>query len=139
MKEEIPTAMKSIVNVSVQTKGILDDIEETIEIEEKEYRRDRAQNGELTDESLSSDSSDDESDVITQAKLTTRKTKLKEISKRYDVLLKNFTDANLSNTSLHEAFNSIVKNLQVLSLPLAELTERLPEVETINNEESKVS
>ena len=42
LREEIPKAMKSIINVSLQTKEILDDIEETIEAEEKEHKKEQS-------------------------------------------------------------------------------------------------
>ena len=133
LKEDLPKAMKSIVNVSVQAKEILDEIEEIIEIEEKEHREEKLQNGETDDDSLSESDSDSETDT----KQSERSLKLKEISKQYDILLTNFNEANASNTSLHDAFSSIIKNLQVLSLPLNELSDKLPLIEQINDEESK--
>jgi len=135
LREDIPKAMKSIVNVSVQTKEILSEIEETIEAEEKEHRK---QGGQNADESLSS-SSDEEGEhkSATNKFTSSRKTKLKEICKRYDLLSTKYADANSSNAALHEAFNSIMKSLQVLSLPLAEITDTLPKIEAINDEESK--
>ena len=137
LTEEIPKAMKSIVDVSVQTRETLQDIEETIEVEEKEHRKERLNTNYQAADS-SSDSSEDEDPEI-RARKNPRKAKLKEISKRYDVLQKNFVDANASNASLHEAFNVIIKNLQVLSLPLAELAEKLPAVEHVDDANSKVS
>ena len=136
LKQEIPETMKSIVNVSVQTKSILDEIEETIEVEEKEYRKQNSNNGHHTDDSLSDSSSSSEDEV--PSSIFARKKKLKEISKKYDLLLNNYTEANTSNTALHEAFSSIVKNLQILCLPLPELTAQLPQIDTqIDNANSK--
>lgn len=133
LKEDIPKAMKSIVNVSVQAKDILDEIEDVIENEEKEHREDKIKSGKMNESDSDSDSSDTDDDTVSSL----RSKKLKEISKRYDVLIKNYNDANASNTALHEAFNSIIKNLQLLALPLNDLSEKLPAIEPINDEESR--
>jgi len=137
LKEDIPKAMKSIVNVSVHAKEILDDIEETIEKEDKEYRDEKLKNGDDNSPSNSESDSEEDEDSSRPRKNSVRNLKLKEISKRYDVLLKNFNEANTSNLALHDAFNSIIKNLQILSLPLNELSEKLPAIQQINDEESK--
>jgi len=137
LKQEIPETMKSIVNVSVQTKAILDEIEETIEVEEKEYRKQNIQNDNKKDDSFSDSSSSSSEDEMPSS-IFARKKKLKEISKKYDLLLNNYTEANASNTALHEAFSSIVKNLQILCLPLPELTAQLPQIDMqIDNANSK--
>lgn len=134
--EDIPKAMKSIVEVTVHTKEILADIEDTIEAEQKQHRQESLGDDSLSDTSSSDDEEDEKKMKPTKS---ARKMRLREISKRYDLLQKNFMDANASNIALHEAFNSVTNNLQVLSLPLAELSEKLPEIEAINNIESKVS
>lgn len=136
LTDEIPKAMKSIVDVSVQTKETLQDIEEAIEAEEKEHREERAANGaDLSeDDSLSDESSEEEEEDRSKEP---RKAKLRQICKRYDGLQKSFVDANASNSSLHEAFSVISKNLQILSMPLAELTEKLPAIEPVDGENSK--
>ena len=142
LTEEIPAAVKSLRDASVQAEEIIGKIEEEIEREEKEHRKENAENGHQSDESLtdSSDESDNESTNKSRNKpaKSARKMKLKEFSKRYDHLSKYFLDANNSNNSLFEESKSILNNLQVLSLPLAELTKKLPEIETVNSEESKV-
>ena len=80
LKEDIPKAMKSIVNVSVQAKGILDEIEETIEKEEKEYREEKTKMG--ADDSLSDSNSESDEDEKPSKINSFRNAKLKEISKR---------------------------------------------------------
>ncbi len=136
LKEDIPKTMISIVNVSVQAKEILDEIEQQIESEDKEHREEKSKNGQSSSESENDSDSDDETETNAK-KNSIRNIKLKQISKRYNILYKNYTDANASNQALHEAFNSIIKNLQILSLPLNELSDKLPAIEQINDEESK--
>ena len=131
--------MKSIVNVSVCSGQRTDDIEEAIEKEDKEYRDEKIKSGDNASQSDTDIESEDEEETTSSKsnKNSVRYIKLKEISKRYDVLLKNFNDANASNSALHDAFNSIIKNLQILSMPLNELSERLPAIQPINDDESK--
>lgn len=132
--------MKKVIDVSVHVKSILDDIEELLEAEHKEHKQDRLANGEDTDSSFDS-SSDDEQSMPSKYKANkaknSRKIKLREFMDRYDLFLKQIKTGNESNQALHEAFNSVIKSLQILSLPLAELTEKLPTIEPIDNEESK--
>lgn len=142
LSEEIPKAVNSLRDASNEAEEIVRKIEESIEEEEKEHRKENAANGHQSDESLtdSSDESDSESSYKSKLKpaKSARKIKLKEFSKRYDQVSKYFLNANTSNMSLFEESKSMMSNLQVLSLPLAELTQKLPEIETVNSEESKV-
>ena len=131
--------MKQIIDVSVQIKSQLDDIEEMLENEHAEARQEKKDLGENT-----SDSSDSQSDDETTYKNKTtknkspKKAKMREVLDKYDLMLKRYNDGNASNTALHEAFNSVIKNLQILLLPIADLTEKLPRIEEINDEESKL-
>ena len=60
IKEEIPNMMKQTVDVSIQIKTILEDIEELIESEEKEHREDKRVRGIGLPSSSSSELSSDE-------------------------------------------------------------------------------
>lgn len=128
IKQELAQVMKKIVDVSIQSKGVLEDIEDLLEEENKEYKQHNPQI-----DSSESDSSDSEPEPTNE-----RKRKLRELLNRYDSLSKSHNDANTSNSALRDAFNSVLINLQLLNLPLAELSEKLPKIEPINNEESKV-
>jgi hypothetical protein len=133
--------MKEIVDVSLRIKSILDDMEEMLQDEHNQVGLEKRSNGELTSDS--SDSSDDDdnnaSSLTLKRSSSPYKVKLESILNRYELMLKRHTDGNSSNTALHEAFNSVIQNLQMLSLPIASLTERLPRVETdeLLDEESK--
>ena len=129
--------MKKVIDVSVHVKSILDDIEELLEAEHKAHKQDRLANGEDTDSSFDSSSDDEPSKYKANKAKNSRKIKLREFMDRYELFLKQIKTGDESNQALHEAFNSVIKSLQVLSLPLAELTEKLPIIEPIDNDESK--
>lgn len=140
-KEELPQIMKQIIDVSLQIKTQLDDLEEMLQNEHDANKAEkRNSGGSLSDSSDSQ--SDDDDDGKTYKNMKTKKSpkklKMREILDRYDLLLKRYNEGNASNTALHEAFNSVITNLKVLSLPVSELTEKLPVIEEINDEESKV-
>ncbi|CAF0926517.1 unnamed protein product [Brachionus calyciflorus] len=131
IRGDLSKAMKKIVDVSVQTRSLIEEIEELFEAEDKEYR---------LSPDYSSDSSSDDEDINSKKikkPLTPRKKKLHDLLDRYDTLNKNHDDANQSNAALRDAINSILSNLQILSLPLNELSEKLPKIELISDDESK--
>lgn len=142
-KVEIPSAMRRIVDTSVQTKSLLDDIEEMLEEEHREYKEyKKQQNGKyngsnepVSDSDLSSSSESESNDQHKRRVATSRrpnnprKTKLKEILNKYDILSKSYKDSSESNKQLHEAFTQIIKNIEILSLPISELDSRLPKVD----------
>ena len=140
-KEELPHTMKQIIDVSVQIKSQLDDIEELLQNEHTESRLEKKNSGEQMSDSSSSDSQSDDEAYSSRkkqvAKKSPQKAKMRDILDRYDLLLKRYNDGNTSNSALHEAFNSVIKNLQILSLPVGEITDKLPKIEEINDEESK--
>lgn len=110
VKEELPQLMKQIVDVSVQVKSQLDELEEMLQNEHNESRLEKKNN----DESLSdlSDSQSDDEEMYRRAgkskpKRSPYKLKMKEILDRYDLLLKRYNDGNTNNTTLHEAFNKV--------------------------------
>jgi len=84
LKEDIPKAMKSIVNVSVCSGQRTDDIEEAIEKEDKEYRDEKIKSGDNASQSDTDIESEDEEETTSSKsnKNSVRYIKLKEISKR---------------------------------------------------------
>jgi tyrosine-protein phosphatase non-receptor type 23 len=144
-KEELPQIMKQIIDVSVQIKTQLDDVEEMLQSEHDANKAEKQKSGENPSDSSDSQSEDDYDDNHNgktyknlKSKKSPKKLKMREILDRYDLLLKRYNDGNASNTALHDAFNSVIKNLQILSIPISDLSEKLPVIEEIDNEESKV-
>ena len=138
-KEELPQTMKQIIDVSVQIKTQLDDIEEMLQNEHAEAKQEKRDIGENTSDSSDSQSDDETyKNKIMKKNKSPKKAKMREILDRYDLMLKRYNDGNTSNMALHEAFNSVIRNLQILSLPITDLTEKLPKIEEINDEESKL-
>jgi hypothetical protein len=144
IKEEIPNMMKQTVDVSIQIKTILEDIEELIESEEKEHREDKRVRGIGLPSSSSSELSSDEDEsnkrntTSRHKNSSPRKLKLKVIINRYELLSKKYSDSNETSKQLHETFTRLKSDLELLSLPISELSERLPKIEqTLNDAESK--
>lgn len=103
--------MKSIVGVSTQAKSMLDDIQDMLEEEH--------QGSKSEDDSYSSDDSDSDDDgPKSKAPPNERKKRLRELVRRYERLFKNYNDANQSNGQLRDAFEVVIKDLQLLALPL---------------------
>lgn len=122
-KVEIPSLMKSIVGASTHAKSILDDVQDLLE-EEHEANRSAAESG---DDSYSSDDEDEEEArnrgkratvVKKKPPVSERKRRSRELIRRYERLMKSYNDANSSNGQLREAFDVVIKDLQLLSLPL---------------------
>lgn len=127
-KVEIPSLMKSIVGASTHAKSILDDVQDLLE-EEHEANRSAAESG---DDSYSSDDDDENDDEEEEARnrvkraavvkkkppVSERKRRSRELIRRYERLMKSYNDANSSNGQLREAFDVVIKDLQLLSLPL---------------------
>ena len=139
-KEELPQIMKQIIDVSLQIKTQLDDMEEMLQNDHDANKAEKRNSGESLSDSSDSQSDDDDGKTYKnmKSKKSPKKLKMREILDRYDLLLKRYNEGNASNTALHEAFNSVITNLKVLSLPVSEITEKLPVIEEINDEESKV-
>lgn len=105
-RSEIPSCMKSIVSVSTQAKSILDEVQDILEEEH--------QSEDENDDDDDSSSDDEEDD----ARLSERKKRMRELIRRYERLSKSFNDANKSNAQLRDAFETVMKDLDLLSLPL---------------------
>jgi tyrosine-protein phosphatase non-receptor type 23 len=141
VKVDIPLTMRKIVNGSLETKASIDEIEQLIEQDYKDYKAYRASSkadgdeAGSDDDSALSDSDDSEPELSGNVNRrrkqppSARRTKLKELLNRYDSLSKSYNNSTESNKQLHEAFSRAVKNLELLALPLNELSERLPSVD----------
>lgn len=113
IKSDIPNAMKQIVAISMTSKDLLDEIEELIEKE----------NGKNSFETNENDMN--------------RKARLKLITCDYNQLLKNYNEAFATNMTLRNEFENVIDKLKTLSLPLSELSNKLPKIEESNDEEVK--
>ena len=134
-KEEIPKAVRDLEDAAFKVKNELEQIEKMVEEEEKEHRTEQKKD-------FSSSSDDDDDDEHNQNEQNSRKVKIRRISDKYTSMLKSYQDAIDSNLALTDAFGSISKNLEILLLPLTELTEKLPiveEVEDVGAKEKLVS
>ncbi|RNA28685.1 Tyrosine- phosphatase non-receptor type 23, partial [Brachionus plicatilis] len=126
MRQDLVKSMKKIVDSSVQTRSLLDEIEQLFETEDKENR----QRSDYT-----TDSSSDEENLP----IRPRKKKMNDLLDRYDGLIKKQDEANRSNGELRDAINAVLSHLQILSLPMSELAQKLPKVEEVCDDESQAT
>lgn len=130
VKTEIPALMKSIVAASMQAKSMLDDVQELLEEEHRTSSGSSKQRVD-SDDSYSSDASESSGSSEVEERragmarpnkkrppVSERKRRSRDLIRRYERLLKNYQDANQSNTQLREAFDLVIKDLQMLALPL---------------------
>lgn len=122
VKAEIPALMKSIVGASTQAKSILDDVQDLLEQEHQENRGIDESDSDSSDSSESDSESEGEQrrkgGKKKKAPVSERKKRSRVLIHRYEQLLKSFNDASQSNAQLREAFDAVIKDLQLLTMPL---------------------